>query len=867
MGEPSRSAPFDAIAAELRGMRLAAGDPSFGEITARIARLRGERGSSAWGARPGRVTVYDAFRDGRRRVDPELVADITLALGFPEREQDLRSMCVAAAGGRARSTARPDITLLEPAEVPEPLIGRAADLDHARDLLTRTAGPRRLLITGMPGVGKSAFALRLAEETAREAGAQVVRVSLRTASGDEGTEATDPAVLLRQLRDHVADMPRDRGLVVVLDDATDRAGLARFAMGLKPTTTLIATSRRRLADAMTTMDLPPLTTQAACELLARQIDAAGSPVQRDPGIVEAIAAHCGGLPLAVAVVAGQIAARPGWLLSDHLRRLEAIDGGLAPALEEVLDSLEHAPEHVLSLLAIHPGPLTAGEVAVSLRRDLTPEQVDAALGVLRLENLVHQEDSGTLVLHDVVRAVAADRAVDRFPASQRTREAQALASSLAQRLITAIGRAELTSPPDPVLEALFPPTAPEGSWEAQAVPPDPQGCRTWLAEHIALAVTTAQVAADEGLEQEVTALAASGMRYLLWRREPVDAYRIARTAMHHGAPQSRMYFTLETSGIAAALNLLDEADAMLATVAAEGDLAMRIEATAQRALNEMWKRHLPTGIEFARTALAEAQTAGLTVIRQSIASHLMRALVLSGDPRAALAVHEEVFGSIDAPGGYHGVVSTIALAEAHVELAETELALAALDAAQAMGDGGAFPAESAATLRHRLRALQGQDSSRELEAFGQGAANESLGVMAQVAQATTDRIAARSGAAVDLARRALAADPPENMNPFRVSANALAFALVLAEGGDPAGARAVAQQATRDAREHGVHLVAAYGDAVLGLCAALEGDPCAHELLRAVLDEDAASPLLRGWVAHHLDPTSPPAVMRALVVP
>lgn len=72
---------LDALAADLRELRHDAGSPSFAEIVVRVARLRTERGVAPAAARPGRTTVYDAFRDGRRRLDTELVLDIVRALG------------------------------------------------------------------------------------------------------------------------------------------------------------------------------------------------------------------------------------------------------------------------------------------------------------------------------------------------------------------------------------------------------------------------------------------------------------------------------------------------------------------------------------------------------------------------------------------------------------------------------------------------------------------------------------------------------------------------------------------------------------------------------------------------------------------
>ncbi|GAB3034323.1 hypothetical protein GCM10011376_20630 [Nocardioides flavus (ex Wang et al. 2016)] len=76
--------PYDELVARLHGLRADAGLPSYGEIAARVSRIRRERGASPEQARVGRTTVYDAFRLGRQRIDADLVGDIARALGSDE---------------------------------------------------------------------------------------------------------------------------------------------------------------------------------------------------------------------------------------------------------------------------------------------------------------------------------------------------------------------------------------------------------------------------------------------------------------------------------------------------------------------------------------------------------------------------------------------------------------------------------------------------------------------------------------------------------------------------------------------------------------------------------------------------------------
>ncbi|MBV6699380.1 hypothetical protein KV557_20005 [Kitasatospora aureofaciens] len=72
---------LDGLAACLAQLRQEAGNPSFTTIARRIGAARTVRGVPAGERTPGRITVYDCFRAGRRRIDVELLSDIVRALG------------------------------------------------------------------------------------------------------------------------------------------------------------------------------------------------------------------------------------------------------------------------------------------------------------------------------------------------------------------------------------------------------------------------------------------------------------------------------------------------------------------------------------------------------------------------------------------------------------------------------------------------------------------------------------------------------------------------------------------------------------------------------------------------------------------
>jgi energy-coupling factor transport system substrate-specific component len=78
--------PYDDLAHDLRRLRARAGAVSYTELAARITRARESRGITPAAAAVARSTVYDVFRVGRKRVNPDLIAEVISALGGTEAE-------------------------------------------------------------------------------------------------------------------------------------------------------------------------------------------------------------------------------------------------------------------------------------------------------------------------------------------------------------------------------------------------------------------------------------------------------------------------------------------------------------------------------------------------------------------------------------------------------------------------------------------------------------------------------------------------------------------------------------------------------------------------------------------------------------
>ncbi|MGW2964271.1 BTAD domain-containing putative transcriptional regulator [Streptomyces sp. NPDC001220] len=231
------------------------------------------------------------------------------------------------------------------------------------------ARARRILITGMAGVGKTALAVQAAHAVADEFPDGLLHVRLRR---EDGT-VKDCAAALRQLLralgepcddtsalgggpEQLDDLIRryrtrtvGRRLLILLDDATNEFRLD----ALLPATSdaaVVVTSRSRLftMPGFRTIALDPLGTSESLALLAA---VAGRPrILVEPDAAGVIAQACAGLPLALRAAATRLAARPHWpaarlarRLSDPAVRVEELRTGDLDVPRSLGSALRHLP--------------------------------------------------------------------------------------------------------------------------------------------------------------------------------------------------------------------------------------------------------------------------------------------------------------------------------------------------------------------------------------------------------------------------------------------------------------------------------------------------------------------------------------------
>ncbi|WP_407915167.1 BTAD domain-containing putative transcriptional regulator [Kitasatospora sp. NE20-6] len=312
----------------------------------------------------------------------------------------------AGAGAGAAGHPAPDRTArgrpafaVTPCQLPAALpdfTGRAGETSLLTGRLTavdRTA-PFTAVISGQPGVGKSALAGQVAHATRAAFPDGTLHAELR----GTGDSQALPAAVLRTflialgvpadlvpvgLEDRISlyrSLLTGRRVLVVLDDARDSAQVRPLLPG-DPGCAALVTSRYRLADLAGALPLElDVLSAAEAELLLRQL-VGTARLAADPQAAAQVIAACGRLPLALRICAARLGARPGWSmrhladrLADQLmllNELRVCSLDIRASVEPSYRALEPAAARAFRLLATATnGPLSTVQAAQALHLPL-----------------------------------------------------------------------------------------------------------------------------------------------------------------------------------------------------------------------------------------------------------------------------------------------------------------------------------------------------------------------------------------------------------------------------------------------------------------------------------------------------------------
>ncbi|MEV8378380.1 AfsR/SARP family transcriptional regulator [Kribbella sp. NPDC056861] len=289
-------------------------------------------------------------------------------------------------------------------------VGRAAELAAIRGLAA-TTGVAVVTVDGMPGIGKTAFALEAAATVGLE---RQLSLDLRASSGEQLTTSEALGRLIRRVgfsgplpvaTDELATLWRQIAprVLLLLDDVLDVAQV-RELLPNAPGSLVLSTSRNRLAglDRDLAISLQPLTD--------RETDGLAD---------EEILRWCGGHPGAIRELTDRVRDRQPWTAARLLGRLDdraARARELAATLarfDTTYDGLPAPVRRLYRLLSLTP-QFDVRRAARLLDADQL--EVEPMLDELLDRHLISEPAPGRFALHPVVRDHAAFASDDELVA-------------------------------------------------------------------------------------------------------------------------------------------------------------------------------------------------------------------------------------------------------------------------------------------------------------------------------------------------------------------------------------------------------------------------------------------------------------------
>ncbi|MFB7513751.1 tetratricopeptide repeat protein [Streptomyces sp. NPDC056144] len=374
------------------------------------------------------------------------------------------------------------------------LTGRTEQTDRLVKALSPEAGAGTVtVVTGLPGVGKTALALHAAHRAVDRGhfpgGTLFVHLRGYAPAGALGPEQALES-LLRALGVRTEDLPptveeqsglyqselarraKEYGPVLILADDASSPGQLLPLVPAHPSHRLLVTSR----DALTAPDFRPrlvpldeLDVGSAVTLVTTaltQVRDDDPRAEREPEALERLAGHCGGLPLALTIAAALLTDDPGLPiatladdLADARTRLESLRHedveGRTSAVRAAFDlsyrRLKAEDARLFRLLSLHPGPDVSTECAAVLNGSPARES-RAGLAALARACLISEHPTGSdrWRTHDLIRLYARG-----LPPQEA--EAEAVGRALTHYAVTgAAARARLNAEPGAPAAGRFP---------------------------------------------------------------------------------------------------------------------------------------------------------------------------------------------------------------------------------------------------------------------------------------------------------------------------------------------------------------------------------------------------------------------------
>ncbi|WP_203821240.1 AfsR/SARP family transcriptional regulator [Paractinoplanes ferrugineus] len=365
--------------------------------------------------------------------------------------------------------------------VPRYLPPDLADFTGRRALLAdleRLSGDNVVVITGMPGVGKTTLARHWAHRRRHlypdgqlylDAGAHGLGTPIDPRDALDrflrvlGVPPDQIPVTLEQRRDRFEDLLGDRRFLLLIDNVLDSAQVRPLIPRSMNCLTVI-TSRVRLSgltihDGVRTVTVTPLPVDESTSLLARIVGPRGAA---EPDGLASLARLSGGLPLAVRVIGEQVAERPRAgiaELADELehRLLEAGDDQ-ETSLTAVFDwsylALRADAARLFRQVSHHPGTSISPAAAAAIA-GIPVTDAEGLLNALAKAHMVNHDTTRRYRFHSLLHQYATERATGDDPAAARQEQRR----MLDWYLLSAAGAVAVIAPEWPPMPDL--PDAPD----------------------------------------------------------------------------------------------------------------------------------------------------------------------------------------------------------------------------------------------------------------------------------------------------------------------------------------------------------------------------------------------------------------------
>lgn len=393
---------------------------------------QGERGVSVGGDARAPITTGD-----NNRVEVTHGDRITV-----EGDEELYRRILGSGTGSAAPAERPP--------APQVFTGREQELSELKERLVGddasggSAGEKTVVVTGIPGVGKTALAtVVVSDREVRERfpdgtlwvslgpSPNVVEELDAVARRLGGTSSERPPGGLAETQTRASSLLSDKRVLLVVDDAYDAVDAAAFRVTGARGVTLVTSRDREVARRLAPGHPGPLVLEELGE-----DDALLLLAELAPGVVERRRTECeelvrelGGLPLALRVAGGLLAAEEqmGWGVEDLLARLREgrevlqsdapadrapVPRGTSPTVAALLrTSLERLPPEVgarFLLLGVFPSkPVSFDLFAASKVWDMQePEDARDTIRELVNRGLLEPAEAGRFYLHPILSSYA-----------------------------------------------------------------------------------------------------------------------------------------------------------------------------------------------------------------------------------------------------------------------------------------------------------------------------------------------------------------------------------------------------------------------------------------------------------------------------